>query len=272
MINQISNMPSNFRKYYLNTAISSSSCDNNSPSTIENDKLSKKQKVGVLLSSIFGMSPVLAFWSYKKGFSLNPIKIIKTPIKNWALFKCKPLDKVLDYGAAQIITTAIGSVAGGFVGGVILDKNHIKDKKRECLNQLLGDVIVPIACVWVGAKIFKHFEKTLKNLMPKINKDSKGANIINAISENIPNALATITSLGVGIIAGNRVSNEINERLYKKKVDRGIKATDFAPHVDDVCMSVSMINEGSTLGVRLGRVIPFALIVPGYETGTARNK
>jgi hypothetical protein len=108
--------------------------------------------------------------------------------------------------------------------------------------------------------------------MPKIDKDTKFAKVINAISENIPNAVATLGSLGIGIITGNKVSNEINEKLYKMKVERGIKATDFAPHVDDLCLSISMVNSGSTFGTLLGRVIPFALLVPGYETGTAREK
>ena len=78
--------------------------------------------------------------------------------------------------------------------------------------------------------------------------------------------------LGVGIFLGNRVSNLINDKMYHKKVDRNIRATDFAPHLDDVCMSVSMMNQSSTFGSKLGRVIPLALIVPGYETGTAQEK
>ena len=156
---------------------------------------------------------------------------------------------------------------------MLVDKEHSKAKKREVLSQLLGDVIVPISCVWAGAKVFKHYEKTLQSIMPKFKDEAKTIKkVLNTISENIPNAIATLGSLGVGIIAGNKVSNEINEKLYKMKVERGIKATDFAPHVDDLCMSISMVNEGSTFGSLLGRVIPLALLVPGYETGTAREK
>ena len=106
----------------------------------------------------------------------------------------------------------------------------------------------------------------------EIDKENTFAKIVNKISENIPNAVATLGSLAVGIIAGNKVSNEINEKLYHKKVERGIKATDFAPHVDDLCMSIYMVNSGSEFGTKLGRIIPLALMVPGYETGTAREK
>lgn len=284
MINKISFADN--KKYYLGNAPLSINKEASSftHSYLEHSDLTPKQKATVLASSALGMVLPLAFWSKKAGFNLNPAKIFKTPIKDWALFKCKPVDKVLEYdNAAKIISIATGSVAGGFAGGALVDKENLRAKKREVLSQLLGDVIVPITCVWAGAKVFKHYEKTLQDVMPKIRNDlkifgkviaknSKFTNALNTISENIPNAIATIGSLAIGIIAGNKVSNEINEKLYHKKVERGIKATDFAPHVDDLCLSISMVNSGSSLGTKLGRVIPFALLVPGYETGTAREK
>lgn len=272
MINKISTADS--KKYYLNNTPLSV---NKEASTfthtyLEHSDLTPKQKAVVLGASALGMAIPLAFWSKKVGFSLNPAKIFKKDaIKNWALLKYKPLDKVLEYDAPQIISVAAGSVAGGFAGGALVDKSNLKAKKREVLSQLLGDVIVPISCVWAGAKVFKHYEKTLQKIMPKIAKETKFAKVVNAISENIPNAIATLGSLGIGIVAGNKVSNEINEKLYHKKVERGIKATDFAPHVDDLCMSISMVNSGSTFGTKLGRIIPLALLVPGYETGTGRE-
>lgn len=272
MINKISFADN--KKYYLNNAPLgvNKEASTFTHSYLEHSDLSLKQKAVVAGTSALGLAIPLAFFSKRAGFSLNPAKIFKTPVKDWAIFKYKPLDKVVDYGAIPIISMAGGSVAGGFAGGALVDKDNIKAKKREVLSQLLGDVIVPISCVWAGAKVFKHYEKTLQKLMPKISKDIKVANVLNKISENIPNAVATLGSLGIGIIAGNKVSNEINEKLYNMKVERGIKATDFAPHVDDLCMSISMVNEGSTFGTLLGRVIPLALMVPGYETGTAREK
>ena len=239
----------------------------------ERKNLSNKQKAFILASSAAGMAPVLGFLSHKKGFSLNPVRIFKTPVKDWALFKYKPLGETIEFEDPRaIIATATGSVVGGFVGGALIDdKANLKAKKREMLNQLLGDVLVPIGCVWAGSKAFNKISAKLINMMPKINKDTKFAKIFNQISENVPNAVATILSLGAGIIAGNKVSNEINEKLYHKEVDRGIKATDFAPHVDDLCMATSIMNEGSEFASKIARVIPFALVVPGYETGTAQE-
>jgi hypothetical protein len=87
----------------------------------------------------------------------------------------------------------------------------------------------------------------------------------------LPNATCTIAFLGVGIYVGNKVSNFINEKLYKKEVDRKIRATDFAPHFDDLCMAISMMNKSSSVGSLLGRFIPIALLVPGYQTGITQE-
>ena len=62
----------------------------------------------------------------RKGFSLNPAKIIKTPLKDWAIFKYKPKGKAIEFEAPQIISVAAGSVAGGFIGGSIIDKQEYK--------------------------------------------------------------------------------------------------------------------------------------------------
>ncbi len=277
MLDKVSNINIDNKKYFLNTP----RCVNQNSSSfthsyLEHEDLTPKQKAVILGTSIAGMAIPLAFWSKKAGFSLNPAKIFKTknPFKDWALLKYKPVNKVLEYDdAAKIITIAAGSVAGGYAGGMIVDKEHSKAKKREVLSQLLGDVIVPITCVWAGAKTFKHFEKSLQKIMPQFADAEKGIKkVLNTVSKNIPNAVATLGSLGIGIVAGNKVSNEINEKLYNKKVERGIKVSDFAPHVDDLCMSISMVNSGSEFGTKLGRIIPLALLVPGYETGTAREK
>ena len=275
MINKISFADN--KKYYLNNAPLSVNSGSSSftHSYLEHSDLTLKQKAAVLATSVFGMALPLAFWSKKAGFSLNPAKIFKTPVKDWALLKFKPTGKVLEYDdAAKIISIATGSVAGGFAGGVLVDKDKKKKKKREVLSQLLGDVIVPITCVWAGAKAFKHYEKTLQNIMPKIEddfkffgkkiaRDSKFTNFINTISENIPNAFATLGSLAVGIIAGNKVSNEINEKLYHKKVERGIKATDFAPHVDDIGMAVSLMADKSKTASFIQRTVPLFFLGSG---------
>ena len=56
------------------------------------------------------------------------MKIFKTPLKDWALFKYAPKEKAIEFEAPQIISVAAGSVAGGFAGGALVDKNNVKAK------------------------------------------------------------------------------------------------------------------------------------------------
>ena len=235
--------------------------------------LSKKQKAVILASSALGTVPVLATLAYRKGFSLNPARILKTPIKDWALFKYAPKSKAIEFEEPQIIATATGSVIGGFIGGSLVDdKSNLRAKKREILNQLLGNVLVPVSCVGLGSRAYSKYSYRLKNMMPQLKETNKLAKYINPALKNIPNALGTVGFLAAGIYLGNRVSNLINEKLYHKKVDRDIRPSDFAPHVDDLCMSMSMMNRDSSFGSKLGRIIPLALLVPGYETGKAQEQ
>ncbi len=234
--------------------------------------LNYKQKAIIGASSVAGIAPVFAVLAKRKGFSLNPAKIIKTPIKDMAIFKYSPKNKVIDFGNPKaIIATAIGSVAGGFIGGTIVDKQNIKAKKREILSQLLGNVLVPVSTVYLGSVLFNKHQDSIENAMPQIKSASKTVGKINTFMRKLPQIGATITLLGIGIYLGNKVSNYINEKLYNKKVERNIKATDFAPHLDDLCIAATVMNPKSSFGQKLGRIIPFALIVPGYQTGIAQD-
>lgn len=235
------------------------------------NNLNTKQKATILASSALGMTPVIATLAHRKGFSLNPVRIAKTPIKDWAIFKYSPKGKYIHFGPAEIIATAIGSVVGGFIGGSIVDKDNISAKKREVVNQVLGNVLVPVGCVGGGAKIYKKYADKIESIIPQIKSPKQSAQIFNKVLKSIPNGVCTLGLLGLGLYLGNKVSNFLNEHIYHKKVDRNMKFTDCAPHVDDVCMAVSMMNEDSPFAAKLERVIPLALLVPGYETGTARE-
>ena len=277
MLETISNNLTDKSRYFLNSGSGIQTSNVNTPKPAAKN-LSTSDKLTVLGTSTIAMTPVLAFLAHRKGFSLNPKNIIKTPVKDWALFKYKPKNKVIKFEEPQIISLASASVLGGYAGGALVDdKSNLKAKKREVLNQLLGNVIVPILCVGMGARVYNKFANTLIKAMPKITDTSKIAKYIkpktfNNISAAVPPSLATFISLGIGIIAGNRVSNLINEKLYHKKVDRGVRATDFAPHVDDLCLAATLVNKNSAFGSLVGRVIPLALLVPGYKTGTTQEK
>ena len=248
---------------------------NNNPSFthhISKSDLSKKQKSVILTTSILGMTPVLAVMAKRKGFNLNPARLLKTNIKDWAIFKSQPKERSIQFKAPQIMAVAAGSVAGGFIGGTLVDKkSNIKAKQRELLNQMLGNVAVPVACVGSGAYFYEKYADKIENFMPQIKSEKKPVKILNQVIKKVPNAVTTLGLLGVGIYLGNKVSNFINEIIYNKKVERNIKASDFAPHVDDLCMAMTMMNEDSIFASRIARIIPLALLVPGYQTGIAQE-
>ena len=89
--------------------------------------------------------------------------------------------------------------------------------------------------------------------------------------KGLPFYVTTLAALTGGIFAGNKVSNCLNEKVFHKKVDRNVKASDFAPHVDDIGMAVSLMADKSKTASFISRTIPLFLCVPGYQTGVHRD-
>lgn len=234
-------------------------------------------KRGVLLSSIAGVGLASAIIAKKQGFSLNPKVIFSQNPKNWAMFKIfsrqNPDAKLMEIEEPQILALASGSALGGLVGGAVFDdKKYFKGKLRETLNQLLGNVLVPVVCVSAVSHLYdKNKEKILSFVPQAPGFKSKGVKYFNKILKAVPSAAMTIVGLGVGIIGGNRLSNFINEKIYHKHVERKIKKTDFAPHVDDLSMAVTLMADKSPLSTAITRTVPGFLCVPGYQIGVHRD-
>lgn len=246
------------------------------------EPVSNTLRYGVLATTLTGVGTALAFISKKQGFSLKPSKIARTPVKDWAIFKIynkkHPERKLLELEEKEIITIAASSVAGGLAGGLIFDKKHNRKAKfKEALNQMLGNVLVPVAFVGGGARLYDKFKKPILSHVPQIKTNNlkdwklKLTKGFNKFLKIIPSAGITIASLGAGIVAGNKVSNFINEKVYHKKVDRKIRGTDFAPHVDDLSMAITLMADKSPVSTMITRTVPAFLCVPGIETGKAKE-
>ncbi len=149
----------------------------------------------------------------------------------------------------QMIGIAAASVLGGLWGGVLFDKTkYAKGKAREAFTQLFGNTLVTLGFVSATGRIARYF------------KASKPVE-----------AAATAVGLVSGVFCGNRMSNLINTKLFKQKVDRGIKVSDAAPHVDDIAFALNSVCGKTLPGTIMSRLIPFALIVPGSQTGLCRK-
>ena len=240
----------------------------------------KHVKRGAFLGSALGVATATALISKRQGYSLNPAKILTSKLKNWAIFNIDPKTKV-HYDTAEILTLGVASVAGGFAGGAIVDdKKNIKAKARESLNQLVGNILIPICAIGGTGLVYsdmklksgKSIQKIVTNAMPQLSGTNKAVKIINGMIKAVPTLAVTAGALFTGIVTGNKVSNFINEKIYKKEVERDIKATDFAPHLDDVCLAASIMAPKSKFWSAIARFVPVVLTVPGYEAGSAVEK
>lgn len=249
----------------------------NQTNTNYNKNKERKIKAGVVATSALGVATALAHISKRQGFSLNPSRIAKTPIKDWAIFslysKNHPDRKLVHLEGAEVIELASASVAGGLIGGLVFDdKKHRKAKYKEAINQLLGNVLAPIGCVSLAGILYQKQEKNILNLVPQIKETGKASRFFNAALKAVPGSIATIAALGTGIFVGNKVSNFINEKIYHKKVERNIKPSDFAPHVDDLGVAITLMAKESPFSSFIQRVVPAFLCVPGYEIGMHREE
>ncbi len=248
-----------------------------SKNNLETNK-EQRVKLATIATSSLGVATSLALISKKQGFSLNPSKIFSESYKKWAIFKIpnskRPSQKALKLEEKEILTLGASSVVGGLVGGGLADdKSRFKAKVEESISQMLGAISVPLLFVSQTSKLYKNNEAKIDNFMPQF-KNARNSKILkgtNKLIRILPPVGMTAVGLSAGIVAGNKVSNFINEKVFKKKADREIRATDFAPHVDDVCLAITLMAKNSPVGSYISKLIPPALLIPGYEVGIAKE-
>lgn len=246
------------------------------PNCCNNSNKDKNLKTKVFFTTAAGILTALAIIAKKQGFTLNPKKIFSQNPKEWAIFKYKTTSKgkPLKMEEKQIIPLAVASVLGGLVGGIAFDdKKHAKAKLKESVSQLFGAVLIPLLFVAGTSRVYNKYKPKIESIMPAFKNpaNKKLLKGVNALSKGLPAIAITFASLGTGIVVGNKVSNFINEKVFHKKVNRNIRATDFAPHLDDLCLASSLMAAGNTFGNIVARFIPLALMVAGNEVGKAKE-
>ncbi len=268
-INSINNFSNNNQTFFNHNKSSGEK------STSKNE--SSVLKTGVLISSAIGSGIALAAIAKRQGFSLSPKKIKNTPIKDFAIFrigdKNNPQKKLMEIEEKEILTLAAGSILGGLAGGAAIDSKNMKAKYREALTQAVGNVLIPVGFVGTVSRIYKHYEQAIQNIMPQI-KSEKNVFIknVNKLLKNIPAIGLTTSALIAGIYTGSKTTNYINEKFFGQKHERKIKSTDFAPHVDDLCLAVTLMgSKNSPIASTITRTVPLFLTVPGYQVGKAQE-
>ena len=244
---------------------------------LNREDAAKKVKAVAAVSSFAGMAAVLALIAKKQGFPIKPSELKNIPIKDWAFFKIAkkgiPNQKLLEIEEKETLGLAAGSVAGGLIGGALVDKKNMKAKVRESITQLAGNVIVPVAFVGGVSRLYKKYEEQIINAMPQINNSTKNiVKYINRFIRVVPAAGITTVALIAGIFTGSKITNLINEKYFAQKQERKIKTTDIAPHVDDLCLAVTLMGaKDAPLPSIITRTVPLFLAVPGYQVGKAKD-
>lgn len=179
--------------------------------------------------------------------------------------------KKLSYDEKDVLLIGAGSVLGGLAGGLIADRNkeNVKPKLREASQQFFGNMLCPIGFLAVGNKIL---EKTNFKL-PKINSNSKPAQVINGVTSVLPKVVVTVASLVGGMELGNKVMNKVNNKIFKEEVKHDVNVEDYFVHADDLCLTANMLLKDAKLISRLtSKVLPATFIVAGSKTGMQESQ
>lgn len=196
------------------------------------------QKAVVAATTTLGVAASLAILAKRAKYSLKPSKMF-SDIKNSYLAKVK-------YHEEQVIPIGIGTSLGGLAGGYLIDKdsNNRKAKRREAVMQI-GNISIPILTVENFAKVGERYGKTAKTI-------------------------SAVAGIFAGVYLANFLMNKLSNVIFHtKQGERGVKATDFSAHLDDMVVAASYISDAKLVDF-IARFIPAALMVAGNEVGTKK--
>lgn len=179
--------------------------------------------------------------------------------------------KNLRYEEADVLLVGAGSVLGGLTGGLIADKdkNNINPKLREASQQFFGNMVSPLGFLALGNKLLDK----LNIKMPQIQSSSPFANWINRVISYSPKIIMTIGALMGGMEIGNKIMNEVNNKVFKEEVKHDVHAEDYLVHADDICLTANMLlKDFKSISAVTSKILPLTFVVSGAKTGMAKNE
>lgn len=235
--------------------------DTNTPNVAFEHKIGKnyystKDRAIVAATTALGVAAGCACLAKGAGYSLKPSKMFKN-IKNSYLARVKYEDK-------EVCTIGAGTCLGGLAGGYLIDKSpeNRRAKNREAVMQI-GNISIPIITVVQFKKMGAKFAKMLKG--------GNGTAVEGTRFCKTAEGLAAVTGIFVGVYLANFLMNKVSNFIFQNKNnERNVKATDFSAHLDDMIVAANCIS-GNEYIHKLARIIPAALVIPGYEVGTKTN-
>ena len=229
--------------------------------SVESDTLSKTSKIGIgacVGLGVIGSLMLLAKLDRKHNYTINPLKMFKGDLRKSFLAET-------EYKTAKIVTIGAGSILGGLAGGKLFgDKKDTNARLREGIVQI-ANITFPIAIV----EALSYGGTLLSSkLMPNW---VKSENFFKQAATKLPPAAGAMVGLLSGMYLGNKYSNKLNEKLFNKKDNRPIELTDFSAHVDDIGVAATFVAPNNIIIKGISRLIPAALLVAGYESGTKKE-
>ena len=178
--------------------------------------------------------------------------------------------KKLAYSEKDILLLGTGSVLGGLTAGVIADdKKNAKYKVREASQQIVGNMIAPLAMLEGCTRLL---EKS-KFQIPQINSKAKVAQIINKVSKPLPKVLVTVGALICGMELGNKLMEVINNKVYKEEIKHEVAPEDYLVHSDDICMTANMLlKDVPSVSAVTSAILPATMLVSGIKTGMQQRE
>jgi hypothetical protein len=160
----------------------------------------------------------------------------------------------IDYHLKEVLAIGAGSMAGGFISGLIMDKGeHIRKKLEEANFQFLNNLLLPTVFVERGLHYANKSEnKFIKSLM-------KG-------HKTFTSAFIAIIGIVGGMHIGGFIANKINNKFLNEESQeriRNIKLKDYAVHVDDIPVVLAVQNVQM-----INKIVPACFLTCGYEVGT----
>ena len=175
----------------------------------------------------------------------------------------------IKYEEKEIFAIGAGATIGGFLAGVLTDKQkNYKAKTKEGIYNFVANLTFPLLFI---ALFNRKIVDKMNIQMPKFKETNYIKETLNNISKGIPSAIATICGTLTGVTIGKPIANQINEKLFGEKSDRNIKAKDFLIHCDDLFTIMALADKTGSLKTFLGKIIPALSVLLGYETGTKKS-
>lgn len=224
-------------------------------------------KVASFLGALSGITGAM-YLVFKKGKNIEGIKEMKGIKDFWHnLTHVKYIDEDKNGKDTYVIEKLIGaltagSVGGGLIAGGLADKKeNFGAKIRESVIQVVGNIATPLVFVVGGLKLFKKFGECKVDKALKLSEKMKG----------VPKVVVSGLCLAAGLYAGNKMGNAVNHHVFHNDEQRKIKLSDLSPQIDDGCVAASIVASTGKIGEYVGRVIPVAMLVPGFSTGVAQK-